>query len=110
MERYLLQYVNAEILLQGRYAFFLHYYFFILFKLFFFNFKKKKKNLLSCILKFMNSALQNIKLLYTFVLFYRNWFSFLLHTHTFISQSNRGNKQVYYLFFFYIYILICDLC
>ena len=67
----------------------------------------------------MNSALEfdrqinsihNIKLLYLFVLFYNNWFRFWLHTHTFISQSDRENKQVYSLVFFYIYILIYDLC
>ena len=61
----------------------------------------------------MNSALEidrqinpihNIKLLYLFVLFYNNWFRFWLHTYTFISQSDRGNKQVYSLVFFFTFI------
>ena len=63
------------------YAFFLHYYFFILFKLFFFNYKKIIIIILTYVLKFMDSTLEidrqispiyNIKLLYSFVLFYNN--------------------------------------
>ena len=53
----------------------------------------------------LSGPTHNIKLLYSFVLFYNNWFRFLLHTHTFISQSDRGNKQVHSLFFFlYLYL------